>query len=329
MLTTASYILAGGALLAVLLVHLLPALLAGLLVYSLINSLAPSLQRHLPGSRAHWFVVAVLAAAVVGLLTLGIVAIIGLLNSEDGNPIKVLDRLMPIVERARGQLPAMIVSYLPENGEQIRVVVMNWLREHALQLRLAGTQAGRVILQLLIGIVLGAMLALYRTRVPAVTGPLPSVLARRCSQLVTAFHDIVFAQAKISAVNTLLTGVFLLIVLPLFGVTMPLGKTLVVITFIVGLLPVIGNLISNTLIFCVGLSISVWVAVASLAYLIVIHKLEYFLNAGIVGTQIRARAWELLIAMLVMEAVFGIGGLIAAPIYYAYVKRELEGARLI
>ena len=33
-----------------------------------------------------------------------------------------------------------------------------------------------------------------------------------------------------------------------------------------------------------------------------IHKLEYFLNARIVGTQIRARAWELLIAMLAMEA---------------------------
>jgi predicted PurR-regulated permease PerM len=158
---------------------------------------------------------------------------------------------------------------------------------------------------------------------------LPTVLAQRCASLVTAFHDIVFAQAKISAVNTTLTSVFLLILLPLFGVSMPLAKTLVAITFIVGLLPVVGNLISNTLIFCVALSISMWVAVASLAYLIIIHKLEYFLNAGIVGTQIRARAWELLIAMLVMESIFGIGGLIAAPIYYAYVKRELEGARLI
>jgi predicted PurR-regulated permease PerM len=101
------------------------------------------------------------------------------------------------------------------------------------------------------------------------------------------------------------------------------------VTFVAGLLPVIGNLISNTLIFVVGLSLSLGVAITALAYLVLIHKLEYFLNARIIGTQIRARAWELLIAMLLMEAIFGAPGLIAAPIYYAYLKRELEAARLI
>jgi predicted PurR-regulated permease PerM len=56
---------------------------------------------------------------------------------------------------------------------------------------------------------------------------------------------------------------------------------------------------------------------------VVIHKLEYFVDARIIGARIRARAWELLLAMLVMDAAFGIPGLIAAPIYYAYVKDEL------
>ena len=68
---------------------------------------------------------------------------------------------------------------------------------------------------------------------------------------------------------------------------------------------------------------------SSLGYLIVIHKLEYFLNARIVGGQIHARAWELLVAMLVMEAMFGISGLIAAPIVYAWVKDELRCRKLI
>jgi predicted PurR-regulated permease PerM len=95
------------------------------------------------------------------------------------------------------------------------------------------------------------------------------------------------------------------------------------------LLPVVGNLISNTLIIIAGLSVSLGVAIAAFVFLVLIHKLEYFLNARIVGTQIRARAWELLIAMLLMEAAFGAAGLIAAPIYYAYLKRELKGERLI
>jgi predicted PurR-regulated permease PerM len=45
--------------------------------------------------------------------------------------------------------------------------------------------------------------------------------------------------------------------------------------------------------------------------------------------QINARAWELLIAMLLMEAAFGLPGMVAAPIYYAYLKSELEFAKLI
>ncbi|HLF31274.1 MAG TPA: hypothetical protein VI566_09665, partial [Xanthomonadales bacterium] len=74
---------------------------------------------------------------------------------------------------------------------------------------------------------------------------------------------------------------------------------------------------------------SLTVAMGSLAYLILVHKLEYFLNARIIGSHIRARAWEMLMAMLVLEAAFGIAGLIAAPIYYAYLKDELRHKGLI
>lgn len=91
----------------------------------------------------------------------------------------------------------------------------------------------------------------------------------------------------------------------------------------------IGNLISNTLIFIVGLSLSLWVGALVLAYLIIIHKVEYFLNARIVGSRIKAKSWEVLLAMLVFEAAFGIPGVVAAPIYYAYMKSELKEAGLI
>jgi predicted PurR-regulated permease PerM len=328
-LTAAGYLLTAAALWLVLALHLLPALLAGLLVYALINALAPGLQRHLPGARAHWLVVALLAAVVVGILTLVIAAAIALLNTKHGNPALLFERMTPLIERARTQLPAIIVDHLPDNSEDVRTAVMDWLRMHAAQLQLAGKQAVRVIVQLLVGIVLGAMLALHTARARPAAGPLTVVLNARSANLAIAFRDVVFAQIKISALNTLFTAIFLLIGLPLFGVQLPLAKTLVVATFVVGLLPVVGNLISNTLIFVVALSISLWVAVAALAFLIVIHKLEYFLSARIIGTQIQARAWELLIAMLLMETLFGIAGLVAAPIYYAYLKRELAGARLI
>ena len=60
-----------------------------------------------------------------------------------------------------------------------------------------------------------------------------------------------------------------------------------------------------------------------------IHKFEYFVNARIVGSQINAAAWELLLAMIVMEAAFGLPGVIAVPVFYAYGKAEVAARRLI
>jgi predicted PurR-regulated permease PerM len=139
----------------------------------------------------------------------------------------------------------------------------------------------------------------------------------------------VFAQVRISALNATLTGLYLLVIVPWMGIHMPFAKTMVVVTFITGLLPVIGNLISNTVIVIVSLSVSPMLAASSLVFLVLIHKLEYFVNARVMGGQIHARAWEILLAMLVMETVFGIPGLIAAPIYYAYFKNELSVRGLI
>jgi len=104
---------------------------------------------------------------------------------------------------------------------------------------------------------------------------------------------------------------------------------MIAVTFVVGLLPIIGNLVSNTVIVVISLSYSLPIAVGSMLFLIVVHKLEYFINARIVGSRINAAAWELLLAMLVMEAAFGLPGVIAAPVFYAYAKAELVARKLV
>ncbi|GAB2572464.1 AI-2E family transporter [Dyella jejuensis] len=321
----ASYVLAGSALVLVLLLHLLPALFAGLLVYELVHAMTPLLGRRISGERARLVVVTVLGVVVVGLLTLLVIVLIGFFRNEVGNPGMLWQQqLMPLVERARQQLPAALTSWLPDSVDELRVMALDLTRKHAMGLQNAGKETARVLVRIIVGLVLGALVALNRERPSHQIGPLAAALGERCQHLAEAFHHIVFAQIKISLINTAATGVFLLGVLPVMDVHVPLAKTLVVVTFLAGLLPVIGNLISNTAVTIAGLSVSMWVAAVSLAFLIVIHKLEYFLNARIVGTQIRARAWELLVAMLAMEAAFGVAGLIAAPIYYAYLKSELE-----
>jgi len=325
-----SCVLAALALLLVIWLHLLPALLAGLLVFELVQAMVPLLGRRISGERARVVVVAVLGAVVVGLLIALIFGAISLFRTEIGNPHMLWQQqLMPLVEKARQQLPPVVVDNLPDSVEELRVGALDLLRKHAGTLQLAGKGAVRGFVHVIIGLVLGAIVALSRTRPTHQMGPLSAALSLRCRRLAEAFHNIVFAQVKISLINTAFTGIFLLGALPALGIHVPFAKTLVMVTFVVGLLPVIGNLISNTAVAVAALSVSLGVGVAALAFLILIHKLEYFLNARIVGTQIRARAWELLVAMLAMEAAFGLPGVIAAPIYYAYLKSELEAERLL
>ena len=328
-ITLASCIIVVAGLLLALPLKLLPSLLAGLLVFELVNMLTPRLQPLIAGQRARWLAVALLGTLVVTSLALLIAGAFSFLLHEAENPGASLDKFMGLVERARGQLPPFIEGYLPASAAEFKVAIGDWIRSHLSDLQLVGKGMAHMFVTLLIGMILGAIIALQRIPDLSRRKPLAAALFERLSLLVQAFRNIVFAQIKISLLNTTFTGIFLAVVLPLFGVHLPLTKTLIVLTVLLGLLPVIGNLISNTLITIVGLSLSIWVAAAALGYLIVIHKVEYFLNARIVGGQIRAKSWELLLAMLVFEAAFGLPGVVAGPIYYAYLKSELRRMELV
>lgn len=326
----ASWILAGFALFLVLQLHVLAALVGGLAVYEIVHILARRLHFIRGRREAGKFVaVGLLAMLIVAALTLSIIGVIAFFRSDQGNLPALMAKMADIIDASRQHLPIWLARELPANADELKNDLARWLREHAGEIQSLGADVGRSFVHALIGMIIGAIVALHEARPTTTRAPLADALTARASRLGDAFRRIVFAQVRISALNTMLTAIYLLVVLPLLGVRLPFTKTLIVITFLAGLLPVIGNLISNTVIFVVSLSHSLGVAVGALVFLIVIHKLEYFVNARIVGTQIQARAWELLLAMLVMESAFGIAGLIAAPIYYAYLKDELSDRGLI
>lgn len=325
----AAWLLAAVALALVLALHLLPALLAGLLVFELVHRLAPILRNRVTDERARVIAVAFLSILIVGLVTLALVGAAAFFRSEAGSVPALMQKMAEILEGSRSLLPPWLAEKLPDNADALRDLATHWLREHAGELQAAGKEVGRGAAHVLLGMVIGAMVSLREARPLAEQRPLARALSERAMRLGDAFRRVVFAQVRISAINTALTALYLVVVLPAFGVHLPLLKTLVAVTFVAGLIPVLGNLISNTVIVVVSLSHSLPVAGGSLAFLIVVHKLEYFLNARIVGSQISARAWELLLAMLAMEAAFGVAGVAAAPIYYAYLKDELASRGLV
>jgi len=325
----AAWALMAIALVLVLRLHLLSALFAGLLVFELVHIIAPKLQRRLSGRGPQMVAVAILSAVIIGLIGALAVGTIAFMRSEAGSFPALLSKMAEIIESARAALPPWLVQYLPDEEADLRASSTEWLREHAAELRLMGAETLRVSVHMLIGMVIGAMLALREAVAGTAQRPLAYAVSMQAEKLGDAFRRVVFAQVRISLLNTMFTAIYLAVVLPLFGINLPLTKTMIVITFVAGLLPVVGNLISNTVIVIVSLGYSIHVAIASLVFLVVIHKLEYFLNAKIIGSRIQSRAWELLIAMLAMEAAFGLAGVVAAPIYYAYVKAELAERGLV
>ncbi len=325
----AAWTLAVLAMVFVLRFHLLPALIAGLLVFELVHALFPLFARRLSTGRAKGVAVALVVLFVLGAVIAAGFGVVVFMKSEGGSLSALMNKMAEIVESSRSALPEWLAGSLPGNAGDVRDSLTGWLREHAAELQRIGKETGHILAHVLIGMVIGGMVALREACDRQSYGPLGNALAERLFRMGEAFRRIVFAQVRISLINTAFTAVYLAGVLPLFGVHLPLTKTMIVVTFLAGLLPVIGNLISNTIIFVVSLAHSPNVAMSSLGFLVVIHKLEYFLNARIVGAQISAKAWELLLAMLVMESAFGLPGLVAAPICYAWLKDELKTRRLI
>lgn len=309
--------------------HLTAALLSGLLIYVLVHGIAPLLEQRLSSHGARLVAVAVLSMLIIAAISLLSFGIAAFLHSNVGSLPALMQKMAEILESSRAWLPRWIAQYLPSDSSEMQAQVADWLRAHAGGLQKIGGESLRGLAHALIGMVVGALLALREVNGDESGGPLAQLLKAHAKRFATAFRQVVFAQVRIAAINAIFTGLYLLVALRLFDIHLPLAKTLVVLTFIAGLIPIAGNLISNTVITIISLSHSLLLAVVSLAFLVILHKLEYFLNARIIGSHIKARAWELLMAMLAMEALFGLAGLLMAPIYYAFLKAELGERGLI
>jgi len=322
----ASYLLAGCAVLIVLVYHLLSAVIAGLAVYVLTAKLARRLPTRL--GRGHGVALSGIILFVV-LLVAGCFAGLWFFVQSHHGIAALLPTLAERLDDIRQTLPPYLTEYLPDSADDLRTYLANLLREHSKDITHFGVSGAKILAHVLLGMAIGSIAVLHRLKEDDNPPPLSAALHLRLRSLADAFDRVVFAQVQISALNTLLTALYIAVILPLCGVQLPLKSILILLTFIAGLLPVVGNLISNTVIVLISLGVSSAVGGASVGFLLLVHKLEYFLNAKIVGSRVDASAWELLTAMLVMEAIFGLTGMVAAPVIYAWLKSELKAQALV
>jgi predicted PurR-regulated permease PerM len=330
----ASYAILGGGLLFVLMQHLTAAFIAGLMLYLVLDRVSERFQGRMSHGAVRPLALVVVSTAAVGLLGAAVALLVMMLRRGAGNVPEMMEQMADILGSVRLWLGGLGGQFIPDvmvDAEDFKHMMQAWLKTHAQTVRAGSLWLGVGLVHIIMGGLL-AILVFFRhvTRDDAENrGPLARHLVAKVDRLGHAFGRVAMAQVKISAVNTTLTAIYLLLLLPLFRIHVPFATTLVVVTFLCGLIPVIGNLISNAMITILSMGVSVGTAVASLTYLVFIHKLEYLINSRIVGGETDSQAWEILLAIIIGETAFGVGGVVLAPIIYTFVKRELRDRGLV
>lgn len=236
-----------------------------------------------------------------------------------------LDRLPELMDRVLPRLATLAaergVDFPAENARELRDLIVTGARENS---RAVGATSGFLTRGFFL-VIVGMFIANLRFLTPSEEEDRGSLFDAlriefmdRVTLFIRSFERIVGAQFTISVVNTLLTGAFL------FAMGFPFRTFLILLTFVCGLVPIVGNIISNSFITLAGLTESVHLAVGALIYLVVLHKLEYLLNSRIVGGSIDSPMWMTLIGIVVGEATMGVPGVLIAPALLHYVREELR-----
>ena len=305
---------------------IVPALL-GLLVYAWTCLLADRLARvngsTAPAHPGRW--PALDSGTVVGLLVITVFVLLTFWTIRLGstNDLRIfLLRIEGSLDVLRQALPEWLAISIPEDLTALKTQLFALLRSKAAELGSLGGTVIHIIIEGLFAILVGALAAIA-TWQPKRLESDQLFIAR----LLLVLERVVIAQLRIAAFNTTMTALYLFVILPFFGFVLPFRGLLCMFTLVTGILPVVGNLLANTVLALISFAVSPWLAIASLIYLIAIHKTEYFINARTVGSRVSVASWEILAAMLAGEGLFGVPGLVTAPLLYPFFKREISRIR--
>lgn len=141
-------------------------------------------------------------------------------------------------------------------------------------------------------------------------------ISRRFATFYGSFDIVMNAQIIISVINAVLTGIFML------ALQLPHMPVAVGVTFICGMIPVVGNIMSNIVVVAIGFTASPAKGLGALAFLVTVHHLGFFLSGKIVGAKIRSPIWLTLVALALGERLMGVTGMVLAPVVLHYIRIE-------
>lgn len=329
----AAWVLVAGLILYVMYVRLVAGVIAGLALYLILDRLAMALEKRIPGMAARTTALIIVTLVGGGVIVGAAALTISFLQHHVDAIPAMMTQMAEILRSTRLWLGGYGHQLIPDfmtDAETIKSGFVDWLKNHAGALKIAGGSFSIGLLHIVMGILL-AIVVFFRhvtQHDDTLRGPLSIHLTMKMGRLAEAFSRIASAQIKVSLFNTFIVSFYLMILLAL-GKPIPFTTTLIVLTFVLGLVPIVGNIVSNAMLVILSIGVSSGVAIASLIFVLAISKLQYVLTSRMVGGEIDSQAWEILFAIIVGEAAFGISGVVMAPIVYAFIKRELRERALV
>ncbi len=209
-----------------------------------------------------------------------------------------------------------------DNLDDIRALIANSAKDNLRQITHASSLLTKGFLQIALSI-FAAIAAFWRnpnkeSSHATFNDKLRAEMSKRMELFMDGFKRAFGAQFTISLINTGLVS-FLLLILQI-----PYIRFLMTATFVLGLLPVIGGAITNAAILAAALTVSTRTAILALISLLVLHHAQYPIQGQVLGEQMKVPAWEILVGLILGEAILGVAGMVLAPALVFYLHSELS-----
>lgn len=210
-----------------------------------------------------------------------------------------LDQFKPIFSYLKMPIPSDFdINYLLKMS-------LEYIKNHLNILSAVGTNS----LQILVGILFGVLFFLYKEK--QILAPenywfkTTESFKFYLNNLFEGFKTIMRLQFMVAFLNTISLSILSFVIAPIFtGDLLPYWYILLPLTAIFSLIPVIGNLIINVLIFFISINVSILFSVIAIIYFFVVHKLELFAIAKLLGKKEDIPFLFIALSMLLGELYF-------------------------
>ncbi|MHB2025651.1 MAG: AI-2E family transporter [Elusimicrobiota bacterium] len=242
-----------------------------------------------------------------------------------------LMRVPEIVSSLLPRLNSFAASYgltLPESLQDLKGIAVTAMADHAQALTKTSGLLTKSIFEIIASVIVALLFYLHATRgisarvknknAENLLDDFVREFGQRIGIFMEGFEKIFWIQILLAVFRSVATACFLLVM------GMPWTHFLLVATFVLSVIPILGAFASSTLIIAAALSLSPHMAALTLVFLLALHETEYLFYTRLAGTGFAVPSWLILAGLLIGEKCLGLTGLILAPAVIHYLREELR-----